>query len=53
MLGPWNVRLHGKLDIVSILGYRYIFMSTVNNRAVKSLRRKRKATENVRYVFSS
>ena len=28
MLGPWNVRLHGKLNIVSILGYRYIFMST-------------------------
>ena len=36
MLGPWNVRLHGKLNIVSILGYRYIFMSTVNNRAVKT-----------------
>ena len=49
MLGLWNVRLHGKLNIVSILGYRYIFMSTVNNRAVKSSRRKRKPTENVRY----
>ena len=38
MLGPWNFRLHGKLNIVSILGYRYIFMSTVNNsiRAVKT-----------------
>ena len=28
MYSPWNVRLHGKLNIVSILGYRYIFMST-------------------------